>query len=266
MLLANILNCEYNHMHPEDKDMGVTSLSIVFPMYNEKGNIEVAVRDALIVGYKMAPEVEVIIVDDASNDGSGETAECLADKYPEVRVLHNPRNMKLGATLRRGFSEALNEWILYMDSDLPFPMHEALNALPFIQGADMIIGWRISRMGSMRRDVMSFAYNQLVRCCFGLRVKDVNFAFKLFRRTFYRQIKLISNGSFIDAELILEMERHGARIKEIPMSYCPRVAGVSTLSSWSVVWKILEEMTYYRVHNSIQQRSRRATDNPGGEC
>ena len=234
----------------------LTSLSIVYPMYNEEENIATAVSEALRVGYQMAPQLEIVIVNDASTDRCGEIADELAREHPEVLVVHHPRNRKLGGALRSGFGASHHEWILYMDSDLPIKMDDALQALPLAENADMVIAWRISRAESKRREVMSWVYNRLIRWGFGLRVRDVNFAFKLFKRSFYQQIQLCSEGSFIDAELLLEMNRVGARLAELPMNYYPRVAGVSTLSSWGVVGKILQEMTLYRTLNWLPKAAR----------
>lgn len=231
----------------------LNSLSIVYPMYNEKDNIETAVHEAIRVGYKMAPLLEVIVVNDASTDGCGEIADRLAREHPEVHVVHHVRNRKLGGALRSGFGAAQHEWVLYMDSDLPIRMDDALDAMPLTENADMVIAWRMSRAESKRREIMSWVYNRLIRWGFGLRVVDVNFAFKLFKNSFYKKIRLRSEGSFIDAELLLEMQRVGVRLAELPMQYYPRVAGVSTLSSWSVVWKILEEMALYRTLNWLPQ-------------
>jgi glycosyltransferase involved in cell wall biosynthesis len=241
----------------------IDSLSIVFPMYNERGNIETAVAEAIRVGRLMAPDIEVIVVDDASTDGSGEVADRLSEEHSEVSVIHHPRNRKLGGALKTGFAAASKEWVLYMDSDLPIRMDDALDALPLVENADIVIGWRKSRAESLRREVMSKVYNWLIRQVFDLHVKDVNFAFKLFRRSLLDGIILTSEGSFIDAELLLEMQRVGARFGEFGMNYYARVAGVSTLATNSVVIRILVDMIRYRLEaygrsaeNSRGQRRR----------
>ena len=225
----------------------IKSLSIVFPMYNERENIPIAVAESLRVGYKIAPELEIVVVDDASTDGCGEIADQLALDHPEVKVIHHPVNRKLGGSLKTGFAAATKEWVLYMDSDLPIKMDDAMNAVPLTEDADIVIGWRRTRAESWRREVMSKAYNWMIRRFYDLHVTDVNFAFKLFRRELLDHILLTSEGSFIDAELLLEMKRVGARIAEIGMDYYPRVAGVSTLASNGVVIKILGEMLSYRL-------------------
>lgn len=225
----------------------LSSMSFVYPMFNEKDNIETAVRESLLIGPRLAREVEIVIVNDASTDGSGEIADCLSREHPEVRVIHHEQNRRLGGALKTGFAAAWKDWILYIDSDLPVDLNEALAAVPMTANADMVIGWRRTRAESLRREVISKGYNLMIRGIFNLHVRDVNFAFKLFKRSFYEKSRLTSEGSFIDAELLLEMRRAGARIAEIGMNYYPRVAGVSTLSSNAVIFKTLAEMFRYRL-------------------
>ncbi len=222
------------------------SLSFVFPMYNEIGNIETCVREALRVGYKITDNLEIVVVDDASSDGCGALVDMLALKHPELKVIHHAKNRKLGGSLRTGFAAATKDWVLYIDSDLPIQMDDALSAVPLTQNADMVIGNRQGRAEGPKREIMSWVYNRLIRVLFGLSVWDVNFAFKLFRQAILEQITLQSEGSFIDAELLIETHNAGFTIAEIPLRYYERTAGVSTLASGSVVVKILHEMADYR--------------------
>ena len=221
-------------------------LSFVFPMYNEIGNIETCVAEALRVGRKITDNLEIVVVDDASTDGCGALADTLALTHPELKVVHHGKNRKLGGSLRTGFAAATKDWVLYIDSDLPIQMDDALLAIPLTQNADMVIGNRQGRAEGPRREIMSFVYNRLIRVLFGLSVRDVNFAFKLFRRSILERITLQSEGSFIDAELLIEAHTAGYKIAELPLQYYERVAGVSTLASGSVVIKILKEMVDYR--------------------
>jgi glycosyltransferase involved in cell wall biosynthesis len=238
----------------------IKSLSIIYPMYNERENIPTAVSEALRIGYKIAPELEIVIVDDASTDGCGEIADQLAQNHPEVKVLHHRVNRKLGGALKTGFAAATKEWVLYIDSDLPIRMDDALNAVPLTESANVVIGWRKSRAESWRRKILSGIYNWMIRKFFCLHVRDVNFAFKLMHRELLDQILLTSEGSFIDAELLLELKRIGAQIAEIGMDYYPRVAGVSTLASNRVMLVLLGEMLRYRM-----EAHGRTTENFGGE-
>ena len=222
------------------------SLSFVFPMYNEIGNVERCVAEALATGRKITSDLEIVLVDDASTDGCGALADQLAERHPEVKVMHHPKNRKLGGALRTGFAAATKDWVLYIDSDLPIEMDDALLAVPLTANADMVIGNRQGRAEGPKREIMSWVYNRLIRVLFGLNVRDVNFAFKLFRRSILERISLQSEGSFIDAELLIETHKAGFRIAELPLRYFERTAGVSTLGSGSVVVKILHEMADYR--------------------
>ena len=215
-------------------------------MFNEIGNIERCVAEALATGRKITSDLEIIVVDDASTDGCGALADELAARHPEVRVIHHAKNRKLGGSLRTGFGAATRDWVLYIDSDLPIQMDDALGAIPLTARADMVIGNRQGRAEGPRREIMSWVYNRLIRVLFGLSVRDVNFAFKLFRRAILEQITLQSEGSFIDAELLIETHRAGFAIAELPLRYFERTAGVSTLASSGVVVKILHEMADYR--------------------
>jgi glycosyltransferase involved in cell wall biosynthesis len=234
----------------------LSSLSFVYPMFNEAENIETCVRESLKYGARMAKSFEIVVVDDASTDGCGQIADRLSQEHPEVRVIHHEKNRRLGGALKTGFAAAKNDWILYIDSDLPVDLNEALAAIPLTEKADVVIGWRRTRAESIRREIISKVYNLMIRTVFDLHVRDVNFAFKLFKRSFYQQVRLTSEGSFIDAELLLELRRAGARLNEIGMNYYPRVAGVSTLSSNSVIFKILGEMTRYRLFGYAQPHDR----------
>jgi len=215
-------------------------------MYNEIGNIEETVREAARIGRTLTRDLEIVVVDDASTDGSGELVESLKSAYPELVVIHHPVNRKLGGALKTGFGAATGEWILYIDSDLPIRMDDIYKAIPLTDEADMVIGYRISRAESLKREIMSKAYNWLIRLLFGLKVRDINFSFKLFRRSILERIALQSEGSFIDAELLIETFRNGYVIRETGFKYHPRKAGISTLASPSIVWKILQEMQAYR--------------------
>ena len=235
-----------NQRETNDIRTTLPSLSFVFPMYNEIGNVERCVAEALATGRKITSDLEIVLVDDASTDGCGALADQLAERHPEVKVMHHAKNRKLGGALRTGFAAATKDWVLYIDSDLPIEMDDALLAVPLTANADMVIGNRQGRAEGPKREIMSWVYNRLIRVLFGLNVRDVNFAFKLFRRSVLERISLQSEGSFIDAELLIETHKAGFRIAELPLRYFERTAGVSTLGSGSVVVKILHEMADYR--------------------
>ena len=164
-----------------------------------------------------------------------------------MRVVHHPKNRKLGGSVKTGFSESKGDLVLYTDADLPFDMAEVKRAcrLLRIYEADLVSAYRFDRTGEgFQRVIYSAIYNLLVRVVFGVRVRDVNFAFKLVRRSVLDGMTLTSEGSFIDAELVIRTVRSGKRMVQFGVDYFPRTRGVSTLSSPTVIVKILQEMMH----------------------
>jgi len=222
------------------------NLSFVYPVYNEIENLPRLLPETQRIADGIASDHEVVLVDDGSTDGSGAFIDELAANHPNVRPVHHNRNRGLGAAIRTGLANATQDLVLYMDSDFPVSVDEARAALKaFSDGVDLLVGYRIGRAEGPRREIMSWTYNRLIRSSFGLRVRDVNFAFKLIRRSLLQQMRLRSEGSFIDAELLLEALRLGARIGEVGIHYHSRTAGVSTAASYRVVFRIFGEVWRY---------------------
>ncbi len=194
-------------------------------------------------------DYEIIVIDDASTDETGRLADAAAASDSRVRVVHHPVNRKLGGSIKTGFEAATGDLILYTDADLPFDMKELEKACRIMRHyeADIISAYRFDRTGEgYTRTVYSFFYNALVRIFFGVRMRDVNFAFKLCRGRIFEHIKLVSEGSFIDAELVIRANKLGYSIVQFGVDYFPRTRGISTLSSPSVIVKILKEMFQLR--------------------
>lgn len=216
-------------------------------MFNEIGNIETVIRSTHAVGSATLEAFEIIVVDDCSTDGSGELAEKLTRSFPGLRVIHHEKNRKLGGALKTGFAAARMDYILYMDSDLPIAFSEVETFLKRLnEPLDFVTGYRMGGAENTYRHIQSLAYNALLSAVFGLRVRDANFAFKLFRRELIEEPPR-SEGSFIDAELLLEARRRGYRIQQAGFRYQPRQAGISTLGGPRVIPKLLTEMfTYWK--------------------
>jgi glycosyltransferase involved in cell wall biosynthesis len=221
------------------------SISVVFPLYNEEDYVARAVNAAKEALGEAAAEWEIILVDDASTDRTGELADALAREDARVSVIHNESNRALGGTLRRGYAAATKELILYSDADLPFDLKELTRAVRLLeyQQADVLAAYRFDRTSEgLRRTVYTLAYSALIRTLFRLRLRDVNFSFKLFRRSLLARMPLKSEGSFIDAEFLVRARRAGASIIQIGVDYFPRTRGHSHLATPGVILRILSEM------------------------
>lgn len=221
------------------------SLSVVIPMYNEEAYVDRSVAAATGVLDEMGGEWEIVIVDDASTDETARRAEALAAADARVRVIHNAVNRRLGGTLRAGYAAARKELIFYTDADLPVDLAQLPRAVRLLeyQQADLLAGYRFDRTSEgLHRAAYTIGYHLLIRLLFGLRVRDVNFAFKLFRRSLLQRFELRSEGSFIDAELLLRTRKAGAVMIQMGLDYFPRTRGRSKLSSLGVIAAILREM------------------------
>jgi glycosyltransferase involved in cell wall biosynthesis len=225
-------------------------LSIFFPMWNEEeyiGRALSAGRDACerLIELGEITDYELLVIDDASTDATGRIADEMAASDRHVRVVHHPVNRKLGGSLKTGFAEARGDLVLYTDADLPFDMDELVKACRLLRyyEADIVSAYRFDRTGEgYVRVVYSQFYNWLVRVLFGVRIRDVNFAFKLVRRPVLDAVTLHSEGSFIDAELVVAAMGYGFKVVQFGVDYFPRTRGISTLSSPTVIVKILREM------------------------
>jgi glycosyltransferase involved in cell wall biosynthesis len=215
-------------------------------MYNEEAYVDRSVAAARAALEEMGCEWEILVVDDASTDGTGARADALAAADPRVRVIHNPVNRRLGGTLRAGFAAASKELVFYTDADLPVDLGQLPRAVRLLeyQQADLLAGYRFDRTSEgLHRALYTIGYHVLIRLLFGLRIRDVNFAFKLFRRSLLQRIELKSEGSFIDAEMLLRARQAGAVMIQLGLDYFPRTRGPSKLSSLGVIAAILREMT-----------------------
>jgi len=235
----------------------VDLLSVFFPMWNEEDYVERAVRAAeeecqRLVDLGEIAAYELLIVDDCSTDRTPEIADALAATDPRIRVVHHAVNRGLGGSIKTGFESVRGDVVLYTDADLPFEMLELGRALRVLRHyeADMVSAYRLDRTGEgPRRALYSFVYNALVQLVFGTRVRDINFAFKLVRRHVLEAARPVSEGSFIDAELVIRAQKLGFHIVQIGVDYFPRSRGVSTLSSPAVIRRMLSDMR--RLHSEL---------------
>jgi glycosyltransferase involved in cell wall biosynthesis len=225
-------------------------LTLFFPMWNEEEMILQTVDAAREIGDDLirvgtTANYEILLVDDASTDATGRIADELAQCDPRIRVIHHPVNRKLGGSVKTGLTEASGDIVLYTDADMPFDLqdlHKALRLL-HVYDADIVSAYRFDRTGEgALRAVYSYVYNSLVKGLLRLRLRDVNFAFKVVRREVLEHVELVSEGSFIDVELLAKAQRRGFHIIQFGVDYFPRARGTSTLSSPVVIVNILREL------------------------
>jgi glycosyltransferase involved in cell wall biosynthesis len=211
-------------------------------MYNEESNIEEAVRRAVSILPRHADAFEVILVDDGSRDRTGGIADRLSAADPRIRVVHHGTNRGYGAALRSGIDAARYDWIFYTDGDNQFDLEEIRLLLPLCPQNDIVTGYRIDRRDPFNRKLNAWIFNLAMRLFFGLRVRDVDCAFKLYRRSIFDGFPLRSNGAMIDAEILARARARGARIAEVGVHHYPRTAGSQTGASPFVILRAFREL------------------------
>jgi glycosyltransferase involved in cell wall biosynthesis len=223
------------------------SISVFFPALNEEGSVERLTTDLLLILRSRFDTFEIIIVDDGSTDGTGEIADALEARHGGlVRVVHRERSSGYGNALKTGFAAARHDLVFYTDGDYQFDLNDLPRALDVSGDHDIVIGFREDRKDSRRRIFFSKGYNGLVRILFGLKFKDVDCSFKLFKRKALEAIPLCSDGYFIDTEILVRAKRQGLKIKEIGVRHLPRSQGSSKVS-WKHVFVTLREIRRFRI-------------------
>jgi len=240
--------------------MAAPSISVVLPAYNEEANIVRTATMAVEVLEGIGTDYEVIVVDDGSRDRTAEVTQALAQRYPAVRLVQHGVNRGYGAALATGFASATKELVFMTDGDAQFDLTELNKLLPLIeQGADLAIGYRAPRRDPFMRRLNAHGWNLLIRLLFGHVARDVDCAFKLFRRRVLDDVKIQSGGATFSAEFLVRAMRAGYVIREAPVKHLPRVAGRATGARLSVVLRAFGELIrfYFRLRREPQP-SRRA--------
>lgn len=225
------------------------STSAFFPALNEESTIASLTHDILAILNSYFDHREVIIVNDGSSDKTGQIADELCrQSNGYVKVIHHNQSKGYGNALKKGFATALYDLIFYTDGDNQFDMNDLHTALSLIDGNDIVVGYRQSRKDPKHRLWLSRGYNLLVRILFGLKLKDIDCSFKLFKRTALQKITIESDGYFIDTEIMVKARKQGLKIREFAVQHLPRTSGVSkvkmkhifvTLHEIAKLWKKL---------------------------
>jgi glycosyltransferase involved in cell wall biosynthesis len=231
----------------------VRELSVFFPFYNEQANIERVVQQAIDVLTRLALKYELILVDDGSHDRTYALAQSLAVTYPHIRVIRNRVNLGYGAALRRGIRAARYEWVFYTDGDGQFDMNHLDALLPMAKQYDIVAAYRVGRRDNFVRRFNAACWNLLVNMELGLNVRDVDSAFKLYRRQVFRQMRLKSRGALISAEILARARQAGFTIGQIGVPHLRRLAGSPTGGRIGVIVKAFGELLALR--KDIRHRS-----------
>ena len=233
-----------------DPTPGRPRLTFFFPAFNEEENVAETVRRAIEeIGPLVAGSLEVLVVDDGSSDRTPVIADELAAADPRVRVHHQP-NRGYGGALRAGFARARGELIGFSDGDLQFDLREMDRLLARLdepgRPVDVVIGYRIKRRDPPHRIFIAKTYNAIVSAGFGLRVRDIDCAMKLFRREVFDGLPLGTDSPFLSAELLIKLRARGERIAQVGVNHYPRAAGTNTGASFRKILRTFRDLAKLR--------------------
>jgi len=232
------------------------AVSAFVPAYNEAENIERVVRELHGALDAHARQHEIIVVlYEGCTDGTDHVVRALMAGDERLRLVLQPREQRgYGVALRLGIEAATHDYIFYTDADNQFDPAEIGKLVDLIGGCDLATGYRIDRQDPLARRITAKVYNLLVHAALGTGVRDVDCAFKLFRRDLFDRFELTCDTGLIDPEIVAKARRVGGRVAEIGVQHYPRAAGEAHfeadtrlgLPSPSVVLGILRELWQLR--------------------
>jgi glycosyltransferase involved in cell wall biosynthesis len=233
------------------------AISLVFPVFDEENNIGPLLESSLRLAPRIAQSFEIVVVDDGSRDGSARVIERHQRVDPRIRVVRHRRNRGYGAALRTGLCEARGDLVFFTDSDLQFDIAELSKLLSHTDRFDIVAGYRHPRRDPWPRRAIAWVWGTLVRSLFGLRVRDIDCAFKVFHRRVIEAIPTASIGAFVNTELLVRALREGFRIHQVPVTHRRRRFGRQTGARPRVIFRAVIELA------TLYSELRRPGCNPG---
>lgn len=220
----------------------LASLSIFMPAYNEEGNIAATIMDATKAVKTVTNNYEIIVVNDGSRDKTEEIVTGLARLDPHIRLINHSQNKGYGAAVKTGMKACRKDWIFFTDSDGQFHYDELKKFVIATQSADLVMGYRKKRMDPFHRvfvaQVLLKIWNFVL---FGLTVRDVDCAYKLFRREVRDAVKLKTESAITVSEFIIKAKAHGFKIIQLPVQHYARRFGEQTGGNWRVIIRAARE-------------------------
>jgi glycosyltransferase involved in cell wall biosynthesis len=217
-------------------------LSLCLPAYNEQDCIVETLDRALAVLPCLVASLEVVVVDDGSADATADRVRTVMARDRRVRLVVHERNKGYGAAVTSGLVAATGDLVMFADSDGQFDFGDVARLLDRLPDNDFVVGYRHRRAESFRRRLNAWAWGRLVRLLYGVRARDLDCAFKLFRREVIDRLRLTASGACINAELMCQCQRAGFRFEEVPVEHYLRKGGRPTGSSLTVIARAFREL------------------------
>ena len=231
---------------PRRRAAPIRGISAVLPAYNEAANISQMVARTLEALDDAVPEYEVIIVDDGSRDATPRLADGLAARDSRIRVIHHSRRRGYGAALQAGIGEASKQFIWCLDADGQYTPADITRLVQWDDTYDVVAGYRLHRADSAYRVALSRCYRLLIRLVLGIKSRDPNCGFKLFRATTLKSLALTADGRLIQVEILVRLRERGVPVQEVGIRHVSRHAGRQTGARPRVIFTMIRELVALR--------------------
>jgi glycosyltransferase involved in cell wall biosynthesis len=241
-------NATMPRMTDEGRAQRIRFLSCFFPAFNEEENIAAVLEEAVSLLPRFADEFEVIVVDDGSSDRTADVVREVARGNERVRLVSHEENRGYGEALRSGLNAARGDAVFFTDADRQFHLDDIARLLDAYESAPFVVGYRLKRNDPKHRLFVARVYHAALKAVFGLRVRDVDCAFKLLDRTALDPIRpdLASRSAFISPELLIRAQMAGVAISEIGVPHYPRAAGRPKGATPKVIARTIKEIFVMR--------------------
>lgn len=226
------------------------TLSVIFPAFNEEANIQRTVELAREVLPQLAKTWEIILVNDGSKDATTPICDELAQNYAEVRAIHHVDNRGYGAALKSGILAARYDFIFFTDSDGQFDLKELAHLLEWSNHYDIVTGYRGKRSDPPHRLINALGWKMLVRMVLGVKVRDIDCAFKIFQRSVFDRVQIRSVGAMVNTEILAQANAFGMRIHEVRVSHYPRRFGKPSGANLKVIARAFKEL--FRLYRQLR--------------
>jgi glycosyltransferase involved in cell wall biosynthesis len=250
--------------------LSAPSITAVLPAFNEEEALPRTVAELATALDRVAPDWEIVIVDDGSRDGTAAACDRLEREMAgRFRFVRFPENRGYGAALAAGISASRKDLVFFTDSDGQFDPAQIGLLVERLGGGAAVIGYRIARAEGARRHFVSGVFNRIARVVFGIRCRDVDCAFKLIRGDVVRRLPLSCRRYLVNTELLYHLRRAGVTPAEVPVHHRARLGG-STKIGFSDVPRTLLEIAKLRVRlwrgTSAPRAAAGASAAPGGSA
>ncbi len=220
----------------------IKSISIVFPLYKDKGSVKKMIFKSYKLLKKLNTKSEIVIVDDGCPQRSGYYAKEISKKIKNVNIIFHKKNLGYGAAIKTGLKNCRYQWIFQTDGDAEYDVNDLLKLLKKTDVSDLVVTYRLKKKYKTSRIVISWIYNVILRALFHTNFKDISTGSRLIKKSILKKINLISNSPFLGAELAIKSKYKGFKVSEVGIHTYPRTFGTGSSVSLKNILLTIKEM------------------------